>query len=204
MARKRSADYYSPEKRQQRREAARKANAARYNREYEPEENPYWFQEENYKIALQEYVEQESISRSEKVIDNIRDTLNQVDSGLDYTWYNMVQEEIEDYDSDVLLVSDKLREIKMNDRQTLQDIFEGAVERQGSDAVALRCELHSAELLDLLNSILYDSGSDSNNTGRSGYNAKIAEFMRILQGSSMTIIDSEDLTNRSEYINEGE
>ena len=202
MARKHSADYYSPEKRQQRREAARKANAARYNRPYEPETNPYWFNEENYNDALQEYLNEDAIERSSKVIDNIRDTINKFDT--DYTWYNRIQEEIEDYDSDVLLVSDKLREIKMEDRKTLEDIFNGVVERDGSSVVAQRCEQHSAELLDLLNSILYDSGSESNNTGRAGYNAKIAEFMRLLQGSAMTLIDSEEVTDRSEYFNEGE
>lgn len=211
MAIGRKPEYYSPEKRQQRREAARKANAIRYGREYTPEQDPYWLRDDVREIlqrnpyASKKDIENtEYIEKDKKIIEEIKNMMDSLD--VDYTSFAMIQSEIEDFDTDILIVSDRLKQIKEEDRQKLEDALNGAIQAYGEEAVAKRCEEHASEILDIVNSVLYDSGSESNKNGpgRSQYNAKIAEFVRLVTGSSMNIVEAAYIHDKAERLNEGE
>ena len=179
QTRKSKKEYYSAEQIQARREASRKSTATRANREYEPEE-------------ATKYIE-----RSKLVMDRIESELNRLN-------YELFKEEIDNWDADMLNVSDELKNIKRNDYNTIHSIFYGAIARDGEDAVAMRIEANAPAIIDALVSVLWDSGSKAKISMKEEFQGKVAEITRILNGGMLTQKESYDVTNISEAINEGE
>jgi hypothetical protein len=177
--RKSSKAYYSPQQIQSRREASRKAAATRYGREYVPEE-------------ITEY-----INRSDVVIQNMTSEINRVT-------FDMFKSELDSYDSSSLNVSTTLQGIKQRDYLTIKNIFDGAIARDGEDAVAMRIEAAGEDIINALISVLYDSGDKAKISQKEEFQAKVNEISRILNGSALSIPESYRVTNFSEALNEGE
>lgn len=177
--RKSSKVYYSPQQIQNRREASRKAAATRYGREYVPEE-------------ITEYV-----NRSDVVIQNMTSEISRVT-------FDMFKSELDSYDSSSLNVSSTLQGIKQRDYLTIKNIFEGAIARDGEDAVAMRIEAAGEDIINALISVLYDSGDKAKISQKEEFQAKVNEISRILNGSALSIPESYRVTNFSEALNEGE
>lgn len=97
-------------------------------------------------------------------------------------------------------LSPKLQEIKINDASTISNILDGAIERDGLETVARRCEENASVILDLLNDLLFASGTKSNEIGREGFQMKMNEIARIINGSAITIDESSKLTDENEAL----
>ena len=179
QTRKSSKEYNSPQQIQRRREASRKAAATRYGREYVPEE-------------ITEY-----INRSDVVIQNMTSEINRVT-------FDMFKSELDSYDSSSLNVSSTLQGIKQRDYLTIKNIFDGAIARDGEDAVAMRIEAAGEDIINALISVLYDSGDKAKISQKEEFQAKVNEISRILNGSALSIPESYRVTNFSEALNEGE
>jgi len=184
--RKSSKAYYSPQQIQSRREASRKASATRYGREYVPEE-------------ITEYLKSPEadkfINRTDSVIENFKRSVS-------FATLEDIENTLKTYDKTSVPVSDTVQNLKNDDRNIILATLESAISSQGREQVAMNIE--QSNMTDLLNDILYASGSKSNTIGREGFQAKVDQISRILFGRAITLDESIYITYRSEQLNEGE
>ena len=96
--------------------------------------------------------------------------------------------------------TESLTGAKENDKSRLEGILNGAVSRDGIDAVMTRLDEHAA-LVDLLSeSVLYDSGTEEGNftDGRTAVNAKLVWLGEIINGAPLSADELEKLTYAQE------
>lgn len=93
------------------------------------------------------------------------------------------------------LWSDWFTDVKGKDKNILERILNGAITNDGEDAVAQRCQEHATELLEIVESVLYNSGGKK---GRDTITFDLVRFSAIVMGRSLTQYESEELTNLSE------
>lgn len=139
----------------------------------------------------------EYVNRADVVLENMRAEVNRVS-------FDMFKSELDSYDSSSLNVSTSLQAIKQRDYLTIKNIFEGAIARDGEDAVAMRIEAAGEDIINALISVLYDSGDKAKISQKEEFQAKVNEISRILNGSALSIPESYSVTNFSEALNEGE
>lgn len=126
----------------------------------------------------------EMISEQEIIIKNMETDLSYLDS---------LAQELTDYKPSSIL-SERLQQLKEADATTLQTILDNAIARDGREAVARRLNDNAGTLKDLVQSVLYDSGSKSNRTGRDGFQVKVNEIARIINGSAMSLDDTKEIS----------
>lgn len=184
--RKANPYYYSDEAKQKRSESAKKAADTR-----------------RFKKGMKHYADVAKQKRrdSAKKATETDEPIDQTDVVMETL--NEIQDTLDGYEPPTN-ISGSLQDIKRNDATTLKNIVDGAISRDGREEVARRCEANATALLDLVNDILYASGKKSNDLGREGFQRKVNEFARIVNGMALTIDESADLTERSEEAEEPE
>ena len=124
------------------------------------------------------------INEQEIIIRNAREDLSFLDS---------VSNELKEYKPSSEL-SDRLQQLKEADATTLETILDNAIARDGKEAVARRLNENAGEFKELMQSILYDSGSKSNKTGREGFQVKVNNLARIINGAAMSLDDTKEIS----------
>lgn len=124
------------------------------------------------------------ISEQEIIIRNAREDLSFLDS---------VSNELKEYKPSSEL-SERLQQLKEADATTLETILDNAIARDGKEAVARRLNETAGEFKELMQSILYDSGSKSNQTGREGFQVKVNNLARIINGAAMSLDDTKEIS----------
>ena len=100
--------------------------------------------------------------------------------------------------------SSELTSLKMEDRETLKSVFQGARDALGDTQLVNNIKSHEYELLSLLNQILYESGSKYRLMGRDGVQFAIQRVRDIFYGQASTVRESMELSELAERINESE
>ena len=88
--------------------------------------------------------------------------------------------------------------LKTSDKNLLKSVLEGAIQRDGREAVAQRCQDHAEELVGIVNRVLYGSGNSYKVRGVEGVNQDIQRFATIIGGSSPTVAESMRYTEEAE------
>ena len=135
------------------------------------------------------------IDRTESVIENFKRSVA-------FATLEDVENTLKNYDKTSVPVSKTVQDLKGDDRNIILASLEAAISAQGREQVAMNIE--QSNMTDLLNDILYASGSKSNTIGREGFQAKVDQISRILFGRAITLDESIYITYRSEQLNEGE
>ena len=96
--------------------------------------------------------------------------------------------------------SPSLVHAKSRDKSRLKSIFDSARAEIGDYELAMRLEEHAAEINELVQEILYASGSKEGNfkDGRTQVNADINRFTQIILGRSLTVDESIIMTEQAE------
>lgn len=94
------------------------------------------------------------------------------------------------------LWTDWFSQTKEHDKNVLERILNGAIISEGEDAVAERMQAHAAEIIDIVESVLYGSGGK---TGRNTVMFDLIRFSSILMGRPLSQPESDELT----YLSEG-
>lgn len=115
---------------------------------------------------------------------------------------NQVREQIDKWDADIFFdtYSDYFKKVKTQDKKILNNILEGAISRDGEDAVAARLEANSVEILEIIQFVLYASGGK---TGREETQMRLVRFAQLLQGGQLSPEENKALTRYQELM-EGE
>lgn len=118
-----------------------------------------------------------------------------------YATLENVREQIRQWTPSTIWNS-RLSDVKQRDKNTLENILNGAIAQQGEEAVSKRLEENSLEVNALLQEILYGSGSKEGNfkNGRTQVNFDLARFSAIVMGRSLTVEESMDLTELAETL----
>lgn len=104
-----------------------------------------------------------------------------------------------------ILWSEELKAIKRRDRNTLKSILDGAINQLGREQVALNCLNHELTLLDIVNRVLYASGSTHKDySARGGVQIDMRTFTEIIYGRPLTVAESRDISDMMERMNESE
>lgn len=113
-----------------------------------------------------------------------------------------VREQIYKWDADIFFdtYSDYFKKVKTQDKKILNNILEGAISRDGEDAVAARLEASSTEILEIIQFVLYASGGK---TGREETQMRLVRFAQLLQGGQLSPEENKALTRYQELM-EGE
>lgn len=115
---------------------------------------------------------------------------------------DQVREQIDKWDADIFFdtYSDYFKKVKTQDKKILNNILEGAINRDGEDAVAARLEANSVEILEIIQFVLYASGGK---TGREETQMRLVRFAQLLQGGQLSPEENKALTRYQELM-EGE
>ena len=101
--------------------------------------------------------------------------------------------------------SEELKRLKRNDRNTLKSVLDGAINSLGREQVIRNCVNHERDLIDIVNRVLYGSGSKYKEySAREGVQIDINKFTEILYGRPLTVAESKDISDMMERMNEGE
>lgn len=127
------------------------------------------------------------------IISNVEETVSKIDSA----YLETVEGLIKDWQEDPNWTP-SLAGAKRHDRNVLLNALKGAIAEEGRAAVAARLSANAELVADLVNSILYASGSVEGNfkNGRTRVNENIAQFSAIIKGRPLTIDEAQKM---SEY-----
>ena len=118
--------------------------------------------------------------------------------------FNQIEDLINNW-TESILWSEELKRIKRADRNTLKSVLDGAINSLGREQVIRNCVNHERDLIDIVNRVLYGSGSKYKEySAREGVQIDINKFTEILYGRPLTIAESKDLSDMMERMNEGE
>ena len=107
--------------------------------------------------------------------------------------------------SESILWSEELKRIKRADRNTLKSVLDGAINSLGREQVIRNCVNHERDLIDIVNRVLYGSGSKYKEySAREGVQIDINKFTEILYGRPLTVAESKEVSEMMERLNEGE
>ena len=118
--------------------------------------------------------------------------------------FNQIEDLINNW-TESILWSEELKLIKRNDRNTLKSVLDGAINSLGREQVIRNCVNHERDLIDIVNRVLYGSGSKYKEySAREGVQIDINKFTEILYGRPLTVAESKDISDMMERMNEGE
>ena len=118
--------------------------------------------------------------------------------------FNQIEDLINNW-TESILWSEELKRIKRNDRNTLKSVLDGAINSLGREQVIRNCVNHERDLIDIVNRVLYGSGSKYKEySAREGVQIDINKFTEILYGRPLTVAESKDISDMMERMNEGE
>jgi len=118
--------------------------------------------------------------------------------------FNQIEDLINNW-TESILWSEELKRIKRNDRNTLKSVLDGAISSLGREQVIRNCVNHERDLIDIVNRVLYGSGSKYKEySAREGVQIDINKFTEILYGRPLTVAESKDISDMMERMNEGE
>lgn len=118
--------------------------------------------------------------------------------------FNQIEDLINNW-TESIVWSEELKRIKRNDRNTLKSVLDGAINSLGREQVIKNCVNHEKELIDIVNRVLYGSGSKYKEySARDGVQIDINKFTEILYGRPLTVAESKDISDMMERMNEGE
>lgn len=118
--------------------------------------------------------------------------------------FNQIEDLINNWTESVLW-SEELKRIKRADRNTLKSVLDGAINSLGREQVIRNCVNHERDLIDIVNRVLYGSGSKYKEySAREGVQIDINKFTEILYGRPLTVAESKDISDMMERMNEGE
>lgn len=112
---------------------------------------------------------------------------------------DQIREQIDKWDADIFFdtYSEYFKKVKTQDKKILLNILEGAINRDGEDAVAARLEASSTEILEIIQFVLYASGGK---TGREETQMKLVRFAQLLQGGQLSPEENKALTRYQELM----
>lgn len=128
---------------------------------------------------------------------------------------NNIQEQISmftiediEYHINEWLIDDKwsreLTILKNRDVNLLSETLANAINEFDRATVAKNIQDNADEIMRIISSVLYESGSKYHDTGREGMNMKIQAFRRLITGQSLTARESLELTEYAEAVNEAQ
>lgn len=118
--------------------------------------------------------------------------------------FNQIEDLINNW-TESILWSEELKRIKRADRNTLKSVLDGAINSLGREQVIRNCVNHERDLIDIVNRVLYGSGSKYKEySAREGVQIDINKFTEILYGRPLTVAESKDISDMMERMNEGE
>lgn len=118
--------------------------------------------------------------------------------------FNQIEDLINNW-TESILWSEELKRLKRNDRNTLKSVLDGAINSLGREQVIRNCVNHERDLIDIVNRVLYGSGSKYKEySAREGVQIDINKFTEILYGRPLTVAESKDISDMMERMNEGE
>lgn len=94
--------------------------------------------------------------------------------------------------------SNKFVEIKKQDKNTLRHLLDGAIAEEGEANVAMRLEVNAEEVIRLVETIIYGNSGAARDGGDYA-RASIVAFGRIIKGRSLTLDESIELTEFSDF-----
>ena len=100
--------------------------------------------------------------------------------------------------------SRELTILKDKDVNKLSETLAKAINTYGRATVAKNIQDNADEIMRIISSVLYESGSKYHDTGREGMNMKIQVFSRLITGQSLTARESLELTEYGEAVNEAQ
>ena len=132
---------------------------------------------------------------------NKKGKIEKKDTSQKYATLEGVREQIRQWTPSSIW-NNRLSDVKQRDKNTLENILNGAIAQQGEEAVGKRLEENSLEVNTLLQEILYGSGTTEGNfkNGRTQVNFDLARFSAIVMGRSLTVEESMDLTELAETL----
>ena len=101
--------------------------------------------------------------------------------------------------------SSELTGLKNQDKKLLENALNFAIERDGLEAVAQRCESNADTIISIANSILYQSSGDSyRKNGRENAQINIQKIGAILLGRGLTVSESIEFTSYADFDEDNE
>lgn len=101
--------------------------------------------------------------------------------------------------------SSELTGLKNQDKRLLENVLNSAIERDGIEAVAQRCDANADTIISIANAILYQSSGDSyRKNGRENAQINIQKIGAILLGRGLTVSESIKFTSYAELENDYE
>ena len=95
--------------------------------------------------------------------------------------------------------------LKKQDKKLLENALNFAIERDGLDAVAQRCEQNADTIISIANAILYQSSGDSyRKNGRENAQINIQKIGAILLGRGLTVSESIKFTSYADLDEDNE
>lgn len=95
--------------------------------------------------------------------------------------------------------SSELTGLKNQDKRLLENVLNSAIERDGIEAVAQRCDANADTIISIANAILYQSSGDSyRKNGRENAQINIQKIGAILLGRGLTVSESIKFTSYAE------
>lgn len=96
----------------------------------------------------------------------------------------------------------ELTQMKEHDHQRLKNIFNEAINKEGWETVARRIQDYALDIQDIVDRVLYSSGSAYRDTGREGINQDLNRFSSILNNRPLTVQESAEFTEFGEIVGE--
>lgn len=127
-----------------------------------------------------------------------------------YEWYGpeesfvvywRIQDQIEEWTPSPFW-SRELTQFKEHDHQRLKNIFNDAIIKEGWKTVARRIQDNALDIQDIVDRVLYSSGSAYRDTGREGINQDLNRFSSILNNRPLTVQESAEFTEFGEIVGE--
>ena len=96
--------------------------------------------------------------------------------------------------------STELQGIKSGDKNRLQNLFNKAITENGESNVAQNIRDNNDEVMEIVQNVLFSSGSVYHDIGREGINKDLARFFALLMGRPLTQQESMELTEFGEEV----
>lgn len=112
-----------------------------------------------------------------------------------------IQEQIEEWTPSPFWTRE-LTQLKEHDYQRLKNIFNDAIAKEGWETVARRIQDYALDIQDIVDRVLYSSGSAYRDTGREGINQDLNRFSSILNNRPLTVQESAEFTEFGEIVGE--
>lgn len=178
----------------------RKIKKAKEQEKQEKREKEFREQLEKELKKLQD--EEEKIKK--KIRDFDREEPKDTPVDIDTEIYEKILQDIQDF-TPLANWSPGLTDAKIRDKNILESILNGAIEQEGKEAVMQRLAEHAEEINELVQEIIYGSGSVEGNfkDGNTVVNHDLTRFAEIIYGRHLNAEENRVLTDIRETITTG-